>query len=193
MKIIIGITGASGSVLAARAIDYLASHGHEPHVVASANGEKVFAYEMKKPLADFLKCYKYITFHDGADLFSPLASGSNSPDAMIIIPCSMATLGKLASVTGDNLLCRAADCCLKERVPLVICPRESPLTAAHLRNMLALAEMGAVIAPPMPAFYSAPKSVDEIVDGIVGRALKAAGVENEMYARWNSSALFCST
>ncbi len=187
MRIVIGITGASGSVLAERTIAYLSACEHELNIVITENGAKVFAYETGRTLPDFLKILSgpaRVILHDNADLFSSIASGSNAPDAMIILPCSMATLGKLASVTGENLLCRAADCCLKERARLIICPRETPLHSAHIRNMLTLSEMGAVIVPPMPLFYTNPRGITEVTDGIVGRVLKSAGISNTLYDRW---------
>ncbi len=120
------------------------------------------------------------------DWYSPVASGSSVSDAMVICPCSMATLGKIASGIGDDLLCRSADVVLKERRNLVIVPRETPLNAIHLANMQRLAELGVAIVPPVPAFYTHPKSVDDIIKFIVSRILDQLRIENNISPRWSS-------
>jgi 4-hydroxy-3-polyprenylbenzoate decarboxylase len=119
------------------------------------------------------------------DLFAPIASGSFYVDGMVILPCSMSTLGKIAHGIGDNLLTRAADVSMKERRNFVLVPRETPLSSTHLRNMLALSEMGITILPAMPGFYHKPKTLEDIVDGIVGRVMRSLGVENHLYYEWN--------
>lgn len=187
-KYIIGITGASGSILTKRLLEFLSRTECELNIVITENGKKVFQYETDISFGDFINSIKgnsaYIVEHDNADLFAPIASGSHPIDCMIILPCSMATAGKIASCTGDSLLCRAADVCLKEKVRLVISPREMPLSAIHLKNLLTLSENGAVIVPPMPMFYAKDETPEQIYDGIVGRILKSAGVENELYKKW---------
>ena len=118
------------------------------------------------------------------DWYSPVASGSSVSDAMVICPCSMATLSKIASGIGDDLLCRAADVVLKERKNLVLVPRETPLNAIHLANMLKLAQLGVAIIPPVPAFYTHPKTVDDVINFIVSRILDQLGIINTLAPRW---------
>ncbi len=120
------------------------------------------------------------------DWFSPVASGSSVSDAMVICPCSMATLGKIASGIGDDLLCRAADVILKERKNLVLVPRETPLSAIHLANMQKLAELGVAIVPPIPAFYTHPQTIDDIIKFIVSRILDQLRINNDISPRWSS-------
>ena len=187
-RIILGVSGASGSILAKRAIEYLSAEALELHLIATDNGQKVFEYETGVPWEAFLDSLSgsaaEICIHDNADMFAPVASGSYRIDAMLIMPCSMSTAGKIAAGIGDNLLCRAADVCIKEQRRLVIVPRESPLSKIHLENLHKLAICGAMILPPVPSFYDRPQSLDAIIDGIVGRALNCAGVENGLYKRW---------
>jgi 4-hydroxy-3-polyprenylbenzoate decarboxylase len=118
------------------------------------------------------------------DIASPLASGSCLRDAMIICPCSMGTLARVAAGISGNLIERAADCAIKEKARLVIVPRETPLSAIHLENMLKLARMGATVLPAMPGFYHHPRSLDEMVDFVVGKVLDTLGIENELFKRW---------
>ena len=122
------------------------------------------------------------------DWMAPIASGSNPADAMVICPCTMGTLGAIAGCLADNLIERAADVMLKERRPLVLVPRETPLSAIHLENMLRLARAGAVIVPPSPGFYAHPKTVDDLVDFVVARILDQLGIANSLMARWGREA-----
>lgn len=187
-KYIVGITGASGSILAKRVLEFMSSLECELNVIATENAKKVFLYETGDAVGDFLgsisKNSAKVTAHNNSDLFSPVASGSYALDCMMIIPCSMSTAGKLANGTGDNLLCRAADVCLKEKTRLVVVPRETPLNSIHLKNLLTLSESGAAIVPPMPVFYAKCEGLDEAYDCIAGRILKAAGIENPLYEKW---------
>ena len=128
--------------------------------------------------------YRNFALEDNGDLFSPIASGSCAVDAVVIIPCSMSTLAEIACGTGKSLLCRAADVALKEGRRLLIVPRETPLNAIHLENMLKLARLGAGMLPAMPGFYSRPGSVDDLVGFVAGKALDWLGVENDLYQRW---------
>jgi len=189
-RYIIGVTGASGSVLSRRLISYLAGTGAELHIIATDTGKKVFEYETGIPWDIFLDAVNQkksvIAAYDNKDMFAGVASGSFATDAMMIVPCSMSTAAKIAAGTGGNLLCRAADVCLKEKTKLVISPREAPLHAIHLRNLLTLSECGAVILPPVPMFYARTENYTEMIDGIVGRILKSAGIENDLYTKWNS-------
>ncbi len=189
-RYIIGVTGASGSILSKRLLGYLAGMEAELHIIATDMGIKVFEYETGIPWNDFLEGLKkekaVIVNYDNSDMFASVASGSFVTDAMMIVPCSMATAAKIAAGTGGNLLCRAADVCLKEKTKLVLSPREAPLHSIHLRNLLTLSECGAVILPPVPMFYARSEEYGEMIDGIAGRILKSAGIENDLYTKWNS-------
>lgn len=188
-KYIIGVTGASGSILAKRLLEHLAELEVELHIIMTETGEKVFTYETGITPEDFYQSLKakkaVIVPYKNSDMFASVASGSFSTDAMIILPCSMATAAKIATGTGGNLLCRAADVCLKEKTKLVISPREAPLHQIHLRNLLTLSECGAVILPPVPMFYAKNESYEAMIDAIVGRILKSAGLDNNLYSKWN--------
>lgn len=189
-RYIIGITGASGSILSKRLLSYLAGTEAELHIIATDMGKKVFEYETGIPWVVFFNTLnqgKAVIFtYDNNDMFASVASGSFATDACMIVPCSMATAAKIATGTGGNLLCRAADVCLKEKTRLVISPREAPLHAIHLKNLLTLSECGAVILPPVPMFYAKSEDYSDMIDGIVGRILKSAGIENDLYTKWNS-------
>ena len=185
-NVTLGITGASGATLAERMIAFLAEQPDiRLSVVATVNGEQVFEYETGTKLEDVLKS-KNVTLFDSRDMFAPIASGSHPVRCMAVVPCSMGTAGKLAAGVCDNLLVRAADVCLKEHVPLIIAPRESPMHSVHLRNLAALSDLGAVIAPPFPAFYSRETSLGEVYDAIAGRILKCMGFENTLYKQWGN-------
>lgn len=125
--------------------------------------------------------------HAISDLSAPISSGSFPTQGMIVIPCSMKTLGNIAHSTGGDLLCRAADVTLKERRPLIIVPRETPLHLGHLRNMVAVTEMGGMIVPPIPAFYHQPKTIEEILDHTIGKILDLLKIEHHLFKRWKSS------
>lgn len=186
-KYIIGVTGASGSLLASRLLRFMSILEAEVHVIITDMGKKVFEFETGTTWESFLAELNYasIISHENNDLFACVASGSFEANAMIIVPCSMSTLGKIATGTGDNLLCRAADVCIKEKTKLVISPREAPLHSIHLRNLLSLSEVGAVILPPVPMFYAKDNNYESMIDGIVGRILKSAGIENNLYVKWD--------
>jgi len=189
-KYIIGITGASGSVLSRRLLSYLSGFEIELHIIVTDTGKKVFEYETGIAWDSFLETLLLkkasIIEYNNNDMFANVASGSFLTDAMMIVPCSMSTAAKIATGTGGNLLCRAADVCLKEKTRLVISPREAPLHTIHLKNLLTLSECGAVILPPIPMFYAKSENYADMIDGIVGRILKSAGIENELYTRWDN-------
>ena len=188
-KIIVGITGASGSLLAKRLIESLIERNIEVHCVITSHGREVFEYELSESFNDFVKALQspLLNSYSNDSMFAPIASGSFDFDAMLIIPCSMGSLAKIAHGISDNLLARAADVALKEKRPLFIIPRETPLSTLHLRNMLILSELGVTIMPPMPAYYNHPSSLSEITDLTIGRILEKLGIQNEMHKIWKGS------
>ena len=184
MRIIVGVTGASGSVYGWRLLEKLRARGEaEVHLILSRSGERTAFLEMGKSAADFRSladCWYPIE-----DIGCRLASGSFPTEAMVIAPCSIHTMSAIAAGISSNLMIRAADVTLKERRKLILMVRESPLHLGHLRSMTALAEMGAIIAPPMPAFYHNPESVAEIVEHSVDRILDLVGLPSEDARRWD--------
>jgi 4-hydroxy-3-polyprenylbenzoate decarboxylase len=182
-RLIVGVTGASGAVLAAETLRQLARAGVETHLVVSKNAVLAVRHEIGTDgLASLEAAASHV--HAPGNLAAPIASGSFRTMGMIVVPCSMRSLAAMAHGLGDNLLTRAADVTLKERRPLVLMVRETPLHLGHLRTMVKLAEMGAVIAPPLPAFYARPRSIEEMVDQSVGRALDLFGLSWKPVKRW---------
>jgi flavin prenyltransferase len=184
LRIIVGITGASGSVYGWRLLEKLAGHdGVETHLIVSRSGERTAYLEMGKCVADFRALAT--CWYPVENIGCRLASGSFPVDAMAIAPCSIHTMSAIAAGISSNLMVRAADVALKERRRLVLMIRESPLHLGHLRSMAALAEMGAIVAPPVPAFYHQPKTVEEIVDHSVDRVLDLIGLPSQDARRWD--------
>lgn len=184
-RLIVGVSGASGAVYGLRALDALAELGIERHLVASRSAALTLKLETGKDVAD-LKARATASYAIG-DIAAPIASGSFRTRGMLIAPCSVRTMSEIATGVTSTLLTRAADVTLKERRPLVLMVRESPLHLGHLRTMAALAEMGAIIAPPMPAFYAEPKTIDDLVDQAVGRALDLFGLDWPRTRRWRGA------
>lgn len=186
MKLIVGITGASGAIFGIRALEALQALGVETHLVISKWARSTIAHETSMAIADVEALASSI--HNCDNQAAPVSSGSFKTDGMLIAPCSMKTLAAIRSGFGETLICRAADVTLKERRKLVLLARESPFNEIHLENMLALARMGTVIFPPVPAFYNRPKSVDDLVNHIVGRLLDQFGLEMPGLRRWSGYA-----
>jgi flavin prenyltransferase len=195
MRVMLGITGASGAPYSARILRALVDAGAEVGVVASAAGRQVIALEIYGDRAmdgtDALE--RFVTDHgSGAatwgerDYSAPYASGSARTDAVVICPCSMASIGTIVGGAEANLIHRAAGVQLKERRKLVVVPRETPLSSIHLRNLLTLREAGADVIPAMPAFYHLPKSIDDMVDFVAGRVIDSLGIEMTLFERWGS-------
>jgi 4-hydroxy-3-polyprenylbenzoate decarboxylase len=183
-RIIIGVSGASGSAFAYRALEVLRDAPDvETHLVVSRQAARTIELETKKTVTDFEALADVSYDHD--DLAAAISSGSFITEGMLVIPCSIGSAGAIAHSLNANLLVRAADVCLKERRKLVLIVRETPLHLGHLRTLTQLAEMGAVIMPPMPALYANPKSVDDIVAHTVGKALDQFGVEHKLFERWS--------
>ncbi|MHB8148073.1 MAG: UbiX family flavin prenyltransferase [Vulcanimicrobiaceae bacterium] len=184
-RIIVGITGASGSLYGYMALQALrAIGGVETHLVLSAASKRTIALETDMSPEDFESLADVV--HRDDDLAAAISSGSFITDGMLVIPCSMKTASSIAYSMNANLLVRAADVCLKERRRVVLIVRETPLHLGHLRTLAQLAEIGATILPPIPAMYANPTSVDEIIAHTVGKALDQFGIVNELFKRWRS-------
>lgn len=181
MGIIVGITGASGSIYGVSLIRVLADLGLEVHGIATEMGEKVMEFECGVTKADLAP---YVTWHDNRDLFAPVASGSFPVRSMVVAPCSMNTLGALAAGMGDTLLSRAAGVTMKEGRKLVVVPREMPYSVLHLENMLRLARAGATILPASPGFYHKPENMAQLIGHVVGKILDSLAIDHNLYPRW---------
>jgi flavin prenyltransferase len=186
LKIVVGISGASGAIYGVRLLEKLGLQpGVEVHLILSRAGEKTLFLETGKKAAE-LKAMAQFNY-SLEDISGRLASGSFPTGGMVIAPCSIHTMSAIASGVTSNLLIRAADVTLKERRPLILMVRESPLHLGHLRTMVALAEMGAVIAPPIPGFYHHPATVLDLVDHSVDRVLDLLGVPSQTARRWDGA------
>ncbi|AWN73215.1 UbiX family flavin prenyltransferase [Legionella anisa] len=182
-RIIIGITGASGIIYGIRLLELLANTEYETHLIVSKAAQQTRAYESQLSAADLYHLAdKHYPIHDIAACIS---SGSYITSGMIIAPCSMRTLADIACGTTSNLLTRAADVILKERRRLVLMVRETPLHLGHIENMKRATEIGAIIAPPVPAFYNNPQTIDDLVTHSVGRVLDLFGIELNCINRWD--------
>ena len=181
-RLVVGISGASGVVYGLRALDACRELGVESHLVLSKSAALTLSQETDFSIGQVNE--KADVVHRVGDVGAAIASGSYRTLGMIVAPCSVRTMSEIATGVTASLLTRAADVTLKERRPLVLMVRETPLHLGHLRTMTALAEMGAVIAPPMPAFYAKPASIEEMIDQSVGRALDAFGLDWAPVKRW---------
>ena len=182
-KIVVAITGASGSIYAKRFLEKLKTTStpiENISLVFSKNARDIWAHELKEPFDVNSLSFKV---YDPHDFYAPFASGSAGYDTVVIIPCSMGTLGRIATGISDDLITRAADVILKERGKLIVVPRETPYNLIHLRNMVTLTEAGAIVMPATPSFYSLPANMDELVDTVVNRVLDLVGIENDGY-KW---------
>ncbi len=186
MEIVVGISGASGAAYAIRLLQVLRERDSIIHLVITDSAAKIIEIETDFLLEDIKSLADYV--YDPGDFAAPFASGSHLFDGMVVIPCSMGTLSAIACGSSDTLIARAADVCLKEKRRLIIVPRETPLGLVQLRNMVAVAEAGAVVLPACPAFYSRPETLDDLVDVLAGRVLDLLGVENDLYRRWQGTA-----
>jgi len=194
-KIVVGITGASGSIYALRLIEELLRAGKQVPILLTDAGRQVLAFETglslaEEPQACLEQLREYFQLGDRLqcyalnDFFAPIASGSNAPDAVVICPCSMGTVGRIAAGLSDNLLERVADVALKEHKKLLLVPRETPFNQIHLENLLRLSQAGAQILPAMPGFYQKPQSVEELVDFVVGKILDNFDIDHRLFKPW---------
>jgi 4-hydroxy-3-polyprenylbenzoate decarboxylase len=179
MKLVIAATGASGTIYLQRLLEQIDCSAHEIHLVMSAHAKQVAVQEVES-----FKVPPGVKQHAENDLNVPYVSGSARFDAMVIVPCSMSTLGRLASGAGESALLRGADVFLKERRKLILVPRETPWNLIHARNIVTLLEAGAIVLPAIPSFYSRPKSIVDLVDTVVWRVLDQIGLPNPKAFRW---------
>jgi len=182
MRLVVGITGASGAIFGVRTLEALQALGVETHLILSRWSRATLLHETDYSLDEVEKLASFIHHDDNQS--APVSSGSFKTDGMIVAPCSMKTLAAIRAGYGDTLICRAADVVLKERRKLVLLARESPFSEIHLENMLALARMGAVVFPPVPAFYNRPRTIEDMVRHIVGRLLDQFGLDMPGLQRW---------
>jgi 4-hydroxy-3-polyprenylbenzoate decarboxylase len=180
LRLIIALTGASGALYAQRLLDNLDPREHEIHVVLSRYAQSVLSEELPKGLRlpDGTKT------HNLKSMNAPFASGSNAFDAMVVVPCTMGTLGRIAHGVSDDLLLRAADVMLKEKKKLILVPRETPINLVHVKNFELLLLAGAIILPANPSFYTRPATVEQVVDTVVARVLDHLGVAHQLVPRW---------
>ncbi|MBV0881946.1 UbiX family flavin prenyltransferase [Noviherbaspirillum sp. L7-7A] len=182
-RLIVGISGASGVIYGVRMLQMLRALGVETHLVMSKSAQLTLTHETDMSVAE-VKALADVTYSN-ADIGASIASGSFRVSGMVIAPCSIKTLSEIASGITGSLLSRAADVTLKERRRLVLMLRETPLHLGHLRSMVAVTEAGAIVSPPVPAFYAKPASIDEMVDHSVGRVLDLFGIASGAVRRWN--------
>ena len=180
VRILVAITGASGAIYTQRLLDRLDPAVHEVHVITSGYAQIV----LKEELPNGLRLAEGMQLHAAKSMNVPFASGSNTFDAMVILPCTMGTLGRIAHGISDDALLRAADVMLKENKTLILCPRETPLSLVHVKNMELLLLAGATMMPANPYFYAGAKTLEELADTVVARVLDHLGVENEISPRW---------
>src|SRR5271154_6693842 len=180
MKILVAITGATGVLYAQRLLDHLDAGLHEIHVVLSAYAQAVLAEE----LPGGLRLPEGARTHGLRSMNAPFASCSNPMDAMVVIPCTMGTLGRIAHGISEDVLLRAADVALKEKKKLILVPRETPLSLVHVRNFELLLLAGAMILPANPSFYHRPATIEQVVDTVVGRVLDPLGIKHGLAPRW---------
>lgn len=188
-KIVVGITGASGSIYAKRLIEELASKDYLVHVIATDKGKQVFKYELSLDLKQWIQELNQPTvkLEDNQNLFAGVASGSHGFDAVIVMPCSMGTLAEISHGLSRNLLCRAADVALKEGRKLIIVPRETPFNTIHLENMCHLSKVGATIIPAMPGFYHHPQTLEDLVNFVVGKVLSYLNINHNLFKKWEDT------
>jgi flavin prenyltransferase len=180
LKILVAITGASGALYAQRLLDNLNPGEHEIHAVQSNYAQQVISGELQGGL----KLPDGVKMHSIKSMNAPFASGSNPPDAMVVIPCTMGTMGRIAHGYSEDVLLRAADVVLKEKKKLILVPRETPLSLVHVKNMELLLLAGAVVLPANPVFYSGAKTIVELADTVVARVLDHLGIKNNLAPRW---------
>jgi len=186
-RIVVGISGSSAPIYGIRLLEVLSKTSMvETHLVLSRAAELTVRLETRgwtRGKVEKLADHAYAP----SNLAASISSGSFITHGMAVIPCSMKTLGHIAHSTGDDLLARAADVTLKERRPLILVPRETPLHLGHLRNMVSITEMGGIVLPPVPAFYHQPRTIDDLINHTIGKILDLLGIEHSLFKRWDGS------
>ncbi len=185
MKIAVGISGASGSVYAKKLIEYL-SVENDLFISITQNAKEIFLYETGIDFYSFIKKFDVKLF-DENDMFAPISSGSFTLDGCVVVPCSMKTLASIANGYSDTLVSRCADVSIKQKRKLIVVPRETPLSAIHLENMLKLSRLNVSVVVPSVGFYSKPKTVNDCVDFVVGKILDELKIEHNLYTRWGEN------
>lgn len=185
-RLIVGVSGSSAPQLGLRVLEALrALATHEVHLVLSAGAHRTIELELGMPVEEFTRLGDVV--HDAQDLGASISSGSFRTEGMVVVPCSMKTLASVASGISSDLLTRAADVCLKERRKLVLVTRETPLNLIHIRNMETATLAGAVVLPPVPAFYHRPRTIDDLLDQVAGKVLDQFGIDHALYRRWTGA------
>jgi 4-hydroxy-3-polyprenylbenzoate decarboxylase len=185
MKIVVGISGASGAIYGIRALEVLHRCQVETHLVISNSARRTIGMETNYRVKDVEALADYV--YENENIGATIASGSFKHDGMIVAPCSIKSLSAMAYSYNDNLLVRAADVTLKEKRKLLVIVRETPLHVGHLKLLVTLAELGGTILPPMPAFYHRPKTIDDIINQTVGKALDQFDIEHQLFRRWEGT------
>lgn len=196
--IVVAITGASGSIYGLRLVEELLRRKIKVTFLVSDAGRAVLRFETgvdlpsdpaaaQALLRGHFAC-ESLHYYAADDFFAPAASGSSAPDAMVVVPASMGTVGRIAAGTSNSLIERVADVLLKERRRLIIVPRETPFNLIHLRNLVTLSEAGAIVLPPSPAFYHRPATLDDLVNFVVGKILDSLGFDHDLFPRWGDQA-----
>ena len=182
MKVVVGVSGGSGSIYAVSLLKALKELNIETHLVVSTMGEYVTEHECGVDLEELKSLASH--YHDNKNFAAPIASGSFKVDKMVVVPCSMKTLAGIANGFSDSLLTRACDVSIKEQRKLILVPRETPLSPIHLENMLKLSKIGVTILPPSPGFYNHPETIEDIVLNMTGRILDMMDIDNNLIKRW---------
>jgi 4-hydroxy-3-polyprenylbenzoate decarboxylase len=184
MRLIIGISGATGSIYGTRLLEILKKKRIETHLIITSTAKKIILKETSYPIEGIKNLASCV--YENEELDAPISSGSFKTDGMVVIPCSIKTLSGIAHSYNDNLLIRAADVMLKERRKLILVVRETPLHQGHIELMLRAARIGAILLPPMPAFYFQPKTIDDLINHTVGKVLDLFQIDHHLFERWGS-------
>jgi 4-hydroxy-3-polyprenylbenzoate decarboxylase len=187
MRLIIAISGATGPIYGIRLLEILKEKKIETHLLITSTAKKIIPQETSYSMNAVKRLATAV--YENEDLFAPISSGSFKTDGMIVIPCSIRSLSGIAHSHNENLLIRAADVTLKERRKLVLVVRETPLHQGHIELMLHVSRTGAILLPPMPAFYFNPKTIDELINHTVGKVLDLFGIDHHLFKRWNRTSL----
>ncbi len=187
MRLIVGISGATGTIYGIRLLEVLKEKKVETHLIVSSTAREILLQETPYSIRRIEDLSTRV--HGNEDLSAPISSGSFKTDGMIVMPCSIKTLSGVAHSYNESLMTRAADVVLKERRRLVLAVRETPLHQGHIELMLQASRMGAILFPPMPAFYSHPKTIDDLVNHTVGKILDLFGIDHDLFVRWGDSVL----